>query len=103
MRPQRSAARSIRAPRAVALAIVGLSWAWAIVSIGRFMVSMLGEAQPGVPRPSVADFTAGPGPWIIVATVFVPLIVAATVNWLKSHGRAVLEAPETAGRRRARR
>src|SRR4029079_1586945 len=40
--------------RAIALTIVGLSWLWAIVSIIRFMVSMLGEAQPGVPRPSVS-------------------------------------------------
>ena len=81
--------------RAVALAIVGLSWTWAIVSIGRFMVSMLGQATPGVARPSVADFTRTIGPWIIVATVFVPLIVAATTNWMKAHGRAVLDAPET--------
>src|SRR3954470_17279762 len=83
--------------RAIALTIVGLSWLWAISSIVRFMVSMLGEAQPGVPRPSVSDFTRNIGPWIIVATVFVPLVVAATGNWLKSRGRAVLEAPEAAG------
>jgi PAT family beta-lactamase induction signal transducer AmpG len=80
--------------RAIALTIVGLSWLWAISSIIRFMFSMLGEATPCVPRPSVSDFTRGTGPWIIVATVFVPLIVAATANWMKSHGRAVLDAPE---------
>ena len=83
--------------RALALAIVGLSWLWAIVAIIRFMVSMLGEAAPGVPRPSVADFTRNTGPWIIAATVFVPLIVAATANWLRARGRAVLAAPEQRG------
>jgi PAT family beta-lactamase induction signal transducer AmpG len=83
--------------RAIALTIVGLSWLWAISSIVRFMVSMLGEATPGTPRPSVSDFTRSTGPWIIVATVFVPLIVAATANWLKAHKRAVLEAPEPHG------
>ena len=83
--------------RAVALVVVGLSWLWAIFSILRFMASMLGETAPGVPRPSVADFTKTIGPWIIVATVFIPLIVAATVNWLRSRGRAVLDAPEPQG------
>jgi PAT family beta-lactamase induction signal transducer AmpG len=81
--------------RAVALAIVGIGWAWAIVTIGRFMVSMLGEAPPGTPRPSVADFTKTIGPWIIVATVLVPLIVAATLNWMTRHGRGLLKRAET--------
>lgn len=77
-------------PRTIALAIVGLSWLWAIGSIGRFMVSMLGTATPGVPRPSVADFTKTTGPWIIVATVVIPLIVAAAVNWMKARGHGVV-------------
>jgi hypothetical protein len=59
------------------------------------MVSMLGDARPGTSPPSVADFTKGTGPWIIVATVLVPLIVAATVNWLKARGRAVCAQRET--------
>jgi PAT family beta-lactamase induction signal transducer AmpG len=46
----------------------------------------------------VSDFTSHVGPWIIFATVFVPLIVAALVNWLKSHGRSVQhEAHRTVG------
>jgi PAT family beta-lactamase induction signal transducer AmpG len=81
--------------RAVALAVVGLAWAWAIVSIGRFMVSMLGDGPPGVPKPSVADFTKGTGPWIIVATVLVPLIVAATLNRMKARGQGVRTRQET--------
>ncbi|MEA3036066.1 MAG: transporter, family, beta-lactamase induction signal transducer AmpG [Sphingomonadales bacterium] len=81
--------------RAVALAVVGLAWAWAIVSIGRFMVNMLGDSPPGVPKPSVADFTKGTGPWIIVATVLVPLIVAATLNRMKARGQGVRTRQET--------
>src|SRR3954464_5008130 len=61
--------------RSIALTIVGIGWAWAILSIARFMISMLRDAPPGTPRPSVADFTKGTGPWIIAATVIVPLIV----------------------------
>ena len=75
--------------RTIALAIVAVSWAWAIFTLGRFMVSML-TTQPGVKQPSVADFTKEFGPWIIFATVFVPLIVAAVINWLRSHQRYVL-------------
>src|SRR3954463_1488870 len=81
--------------RTTALAIVGIGWVWAILSIARFMISMLRDAPPGTPRPSVADFTKGVGPWIIVATVIVPLIVAATVNWLKSRGHYVLAEANT--------
>jgi PAT family beta-lactamase induction signal transducer AmpG len=77
-----------------ALAIVGLCWLWAIVTLGHFMVSMLQAQAPGGKPPSVADFTSHVGPWIIFATVFVPLIVAATVNWLKAHGHAVQHETE---------
>ena len=75
--------------RYAALAIVGLCWAWAIVTLGGFMASMLQAQEGGTKAPSVADFTSHVGPWIIFATVFVPLIVAAVVNWLKAHGRGV--------------
>jgi MFS transporter, PAT family, beta-lactamase induction signal transducer AmpG len=78
--------------RAVALTIVGLSWFWAITTIGRFMTLMLEELPPGATRPSTSDFMKSTGPWIVVATVLVPLIVAATMNWLKSHSRNVLTA-----------
>ena len=80
--------------RAIALALVGVSWAWAIGTIGVFMVSMLVPADPGAPLPSVGDFTKHYGPWIIAATVGVPLIVAAVTNWMKGHGRGVLMAPD---------
>ena len=80
--------------RGVALAIVGLGWAWAIFTIGRFMVSMLTTA-PGVKQPSVADFTKLYGPWIIFATVLIPLIVAALTNWLRARKRYVLTSEDT--------
>ncbi|HXC73484.1 MAG TPA: MFS transporter [Sphingomicrobium sp.] len=80
--------------RAIALAIVGLAWAWAIFTIGRFMVSMLVPADPDAPHPSVADFTKFYGPWIIFATVITPLIVAAVLNWMKSRNRYVLTADD---------
>jgi len=75
--------------RAVALLIVGASWTWAIVSLVSFMVSMLAEQAPGVPRPSPADFLKFYGPAIVVATVLVPLAVAGWVNWLKARGHGV--------------
>lgn len=80
--------------RMVALGIVGVSWAWAIFSIAHFMISMLTTA-PGEQQPSVADFTKQYGPWIIIATVIVPLIVAAVTNWLRSHHRYVLTKQDT--------
>jgi len=80
--------------RMLALAIVAVAWGWAIFNIGRFMVSMLVPADPNAPHPSVADFTRSYGPWIIFATVLVPLIVAATLNWLKAGQRYVLTAED---------
>ena len=82
--------------RMTALAIVGASWLWAIVSIGRFMVAMLAPVLPGAARPSAADFMKYTGPWIVVATVLVPLAVAAILNRLKARGRRVQPIGETA-------
>jgi PAT family beta-lactamase induction signal transducer AmpG len=79
--------------RAVALAIVGISWAWAIYNIAHFMISMLTTA-PGQKQPSVADFTKYYGPWIILATVLVPLVVASVINSLRTRKRYVLTAPD---------
>jgi PAT family beta-lactamase induction signal transducer AmpG len=75
--------------RFAALAIVAVCWLWAIISLASFMIAMLAAQQAGTKAPSVADFTTNVGPWIIVATVFVPLVIAAGVNWLKAHGRGV--------------
>ena len=66
--------------RATGLVVVALGWGWAIGSIGLFMAAMLGPAIPGVARPSVADFTRGHAPLIVLATVGLPLVVAALTN-----------------------
>ena len=79
--------------RAIALAIVGISWAWALFTIGHFMISMLTTA-PGEKQPSVADFTKHYGPWIIFATVIVPLIVSSLINWTRARKRYVLARPD---------
>jgi len=79
--------------RSVALVIVGVSWTWAILTIAHFMISMLTTA-PGEKQPSVSDFTKAYGPWIIFATVIVPLIVAAVTNWLRDRKRYTLSKPD---------
>jgi len=66
--------------RALALVIVALGWGWAIGSIGLFMVAMLNPDMPGVAKPSVADFTRSHAPFIVLATVGLPLLVAALTN-----------------------
>jgi len=76
--------------RALALAAVGVSWLWAIGTILHFMLGMLGD-HGDAPPPSVADFTKYFGPWIIVATVFVPLGVAALTNWMARRDAYVLQ------------
>lgn len=81
--------------RALALAVVGVSWAWAIYSIGHFMVGMLAPLAPGEKHPSVGDFTKFYGPWIILATVAVPLIVSAVTNWLMTRSDAILTVPDS--------
>ena len=68
--------------RAALLAVVGASWLWAILRLITFAVSMLSPAKPGIQRPSVGDFTKTWGVLIIVATVFVPLAIAALANVL---------------------
>lgn len=82
------------AARLVALAIVGVGWAWAIITVVVFMAAML-TTPAGTAPPSVGDFTKAYGPWIIVATVFLPLVVAAVTNWMVNHGKAVLIQPDT--------
>jgi MFS transporter, PAT family, beta-lactamase induction signal transducer AmpG len=81
--------------RGFALTIVGLSWLWAISSIGRFMTSVLGEHPPGTTPPVASDFMKYTGPWIVVATVLVPLIVAATMNWMKANNHNVQANADT--------
>jgi MFS transporter, PAT family, beta-lactamase induction signal transducer AmpG len=81
--------------RGIALSVVGLSWLWAITTIGRFMASMLEKLPPDVKPPSASDFMKANGAWIVGATVLVPLLVAVTMNWFKSHQRHVMSHADT--------
>jgi PAT family beta-lactamase induction signal transducer AmpG len=76
------------------LAVVGASWLWAILRLITFAVSMLTPAVPGAKALSVGDFTKTWGVLIIVATVFVPLMVAAVANLLAHRPDRVLSAPD---------
>jgi PAT family beta-lactamase induction signal transducer AmpG len=80
--------------RAALLAVVGASWLWAILRLITFAVSMLTPAGPDAKPPSVADFTKTWGVLIIIATVFVPLAVAALANHLAKSPDRVLAAPD---------
>ena len=80
--------------RAALLFVVLANWTWALITVGSFMVKMLAPLPPGGKLPSVADFTKAQGPWIIVATVVVPLMVAAIANALKARAIGVLRTPE---------
>jgi len=83
-----------------------VGWAWAIWMVGSFMATMLsGAVDPATGKPpSVGDFTKLYGPWIVVATVILPAIVAAVLNWMQERGEYVLRADDpavTAGERTA--
>ncbi len=80
--------------RGVALTIVGIGWIWAIATLARFMISVLDHA-PGVAPPSAGDFLKSTGPWIVAATVLVPLIVAAWTNWLQASGHSLQTKADT--------
>jgi len=68
--------------RAVLLTVVLVSWIWAVQRVVGFMVVELMPVAPGVKAPSVADFTRVSGPLVLLATVGVPLAVAALSNAL---------------------
>ena len=74
--------------RGVALAVVGILWAWALVTVGVFMASSL-TAEPEL-RPDPTAFIRLYGPLIVVATVIIPTIIAAVVEHLRVSGRHVL-------------
>jgi len=81
-----------RRRRVIALAIVAAGWAWALVLLGRFMVVALSPVAPGGTAPSAGDFTKLWGPWIVIATVVLPALVAAWAN-----RRSQIEPGDSAG------
>ena len=78
--------------RLLGLVVVAIGWIWAIWMVAGFMVTMLGgtvDPATGKP-PSAGDFTKVYGPWIVGATVILPAIVAAALNWMQARGEHVL-------------
>jgi len=71
-----------------ALAFVGLLWAAAIGVVLTFMIMSMTYAPEDRPNPT--DFTLGWGPWIIVATVVVPALVAGWLAGKQKRGEGVL-------------
>ncbi len=71
-----------RQQRGIVLAIVAVCWGWAIFMLGSFMVAALTPPPPGATAPSAGVFTQTWGPWIIVATVILPALIAGWTNRL---------------------
>jgi MFS transporter, PAT family, beta-lactamase induction signal transducer AmpG len=84
--------------RSWVLMAIGLLWAWALITVGIFMVRSLGSDPDA--RPDSVEFIATQGPLVVIATVIVPALFAAWLVWLKRSGRHVLAA-EAPARSRA--
>ncbi|PZT89389.1 MAG: MFS transporter [Citromicrobium sp.] len=80
-----------------ALAFVGLLWAGAIGVVLTFMIMSMTYAPEDRPNPT--DFTLNWGPWIIVATIVLPALIAGWLAAQKREGRHLLteDAPPATG------
>lgn len=76
--------------RAYGLAIVGILWSWALIRVGVFMVQSLGS-DPET-RPDSVEFIQFNGPLIVIATVIIPAIIAAVLEYWRRNGKHVLQA-----------
>lgn len=85
-----------RKVRGAALVLVGILWGWALVTVLSFMVESLGAA-PGE-RPNATEFTKLYGPLIVLATVVIPAIIAAVLDFWRRQGRHLASAEEAASR-----
>ncbi|MDA0818960.1 MAG: MFS transporter [Proteobacteria bacterium] len=83
--------------RARALAIVGVLWAGAISVVLTFMIMSMTYAPADRPNPT--QFTLNFGPWIIVATIILPALIAGWLASQKKQGNYLLEqdAPPPSG------
>jgi len=83
--------------RARALAIVGVLWAGAIGVVLSFMIMSMTYAPADRPNPT--QFTLNFGPWIIVATIILPALIAGWLASQKKQGNYLLEqdAPPSSG------
>ncbi len=80
-----------------ALALVGLLWAGAIAVLLNFMFRSMTALPEN--RPDPTDFTLTWGPWVIVATIVVPALVAGWLAGQQRRGDGVLveDAPPALG------
>ncbi len=83
--------------RAKALLVVGGLWAGAIGVVVTFMYMSLAYAPEDRPNPT--EFTVNYGPWIIVATIIVPALIAGWLASQKKQGNYLLteDAPVPQG------
>jgi PAT family beta-lactamase induction signal transducer AmpG len=82
------------APRvqAITLAIVGVLWGWALITVVVFMVRSLGAAPAD--RPDSTAFIQLYGPLIVIATVVVPSVIAAILDGWRRQGRYLASPAE---------
>ncbi len=80
-----------------ALALVGLLWAGTIGLVLTFMIESLTAAQDA--RPDPTEFTTNWGPWIIVATIVLPALIAGWLASQRKKGQNLLaeDAPPATG------
>jgi MFS transporter, PAT family, beta-lactamase induction signal transducer AmpG len=80
-----------------ALAIVGLLWAGAIAVLLNFMVRSMTSLPED--RPDPTEFTLNWGPWIIVATIVLPALIAGWLAGQRKRGSNLLteDAPPASG------
>jgi PAT family beta-lactamase induction signal transducer AmpG len=81
--------------RLVALLAVGGLWAWALITVGVFMVQSL-SSNPEA-RPDSVAFISTMGPLVVFATVVVPALIAALLVRMEKGGRNLLTVPSPAG------
>ncbi|AKM07284.1 muropeptide MFS transporter [Pelagerythrobacter marensis] len=92
VRALRHAGELAPAVRNRALALVSLLWAGAIGVVLTFMVMSMTYAPEDRPNPT--DFTLNVGPWIIVATIILPALIAGWLASKKHRGEHLLAADE---------
>lgn len=82
--------------RTWSLGIVSAFWLWAIITVGGFMIASLGSDPDQ--RPDSVAFIRLQGPLIVIATVVVPSVLAAILEYLRRNGKFVnatdCEVPE---------
>jgi PAT family beta-lactamase induction signal transducer AmpG len=97
VRALREAGGIVPSVRYKALALVGLLWAGTIALVLNFMIQSLTAAPDA--RPDPTEFTSTWGPWIIVATIVLPALIAGWLASQRKKGQNLLaeDAPPASG------